>query len=93
MADGVWMDSVAKTPNPEDTTAGRQLLTQVDEVLQDGRDGDYSLFFKRFVDGDSVKRISDDTGVSVPAIKTRVHRARNRLKSTFSTALADNIYA
>ena len=87
MADGVWMDSVAKTPTPEDTTAGRELLYQVDRVLQDGREGDYNLFFKRFVDGDSVKRISDDTGVSVPAIKTRVHRARNRLKSTFSATL------
>ncbi len=34
MADGVWMDSVAKTPNPEDMTAGRELLQQVDQVTR-----------------------------------------------------------
>ncbi len=88
MADGIWMDSVSKTPNPEDMTAGRELLQQVDQVLQDGREGDYHLFFKRFVDGESVKRISDETGVSVPAIKTRVHRARNRLKTAFNATLS-----
>lgn len=88
MADGIWMDSVSKTPTPEDMTAGRELLQQVDEVLQNGREGDYNLFLKRFVDGESVKHISEQTGVSVPAIKTRVHRARNRLKSTFNATLS-----
>jgi RNA polymerase sigma-70 factor (ECF subfamily) len=87
MADGIWMDSVSKTPSPEDMTAGRELLQQVDQVLQNGREGDYNLFLKRFVDGESVKNISEQTGVSVPAIKTRVHRARNRLKSTFNATL------
>ena len=87
MNDGVWQDRVATMPSPEAQTAERQLLTQVDQVLKDGREGDYHLFLKRFVDGDSVKTISNDTGVSVPAIKTRVHRARNRLKTTFDSSL------
>lgn len=90
MADGVWMDTVSKTPSPEDRTADRELLKQVDDVLKDGRDGDYALFMKRFVDGDSIKIISDETGVSVPAIKTRVHRARNRLKDSLETGLSVN---
>ena len=85
MPDGVWMETTAKTPSPEERTADRELLEQVDDLLRDGRDGDYNLFMKRFVDGDSIKIISDETGVSVPAIKTRVHRARNRLKDSLDT--------
>ena len=90
MPDGVWMEKTARTPSPEDRTADRELLEQVDGLLREGRDGDYTLFMKRFVDGDSIKIISDDTGVSVPAIKTRVHRARNRLKDTLETGLYVN---
>ena len=85
MNDGVWQERVSTSPNPEEETAGQELLYQVDQVLKEGRDGDYGLSMSRFVDGDSVKSISDATGVSVPAIKTRVHRARNRLKTTFDS--------
>lgn len=81
VGDALAADRPARGPAPEQRVADKQLLDLVDRFLQDGRDGDYQLFVRRFIDGDSVKAISDDTGISVPAIKTRVHRARLRLKA------------
>lgn len=86
-AETSWIEKAAPVPSPEANAADRELLKQVDSVLQDGRDGDYDLFVRRFVDGASIKSISDETGVSVPAIKTRVHRARNRLKAAFDDVI------
>lgn len=81
MGDGLGAEKPSRSPAPEQRVGDKQLLDLVDRFLQDSRDGDYQLFVRRFIDGDSVKRISADTGISVPAIKTRVHRARQRLKA------------
>ena len=76
-----WNDKAVGAPTPEALTANRHYLTVVDDCLRGGRDGDYQLFFQRYVVGQSVSSISAETGVSVPAIKTRVHRARARLRA------------
>lgn len=81
VGDGLAADRPARGPAPEQRVSDKQLLDLVDRFLKDGRDGDYQLFVRRFVDGDSIKAISADTGISVPAIKTRVHRARQRLRA------------
>lgn len=81
VGDGLAAESPHKGPAPEKRVGDKQLLDLVDRFLRDSRDGDYQLFVRRFIDGESVKDISDDTGISVPAIKTRVHRARQRLKT------------
>ncbi len=75
-------------PDPEQRTSDRQLLAHAVGLLEDGRDGDYALFLSRFVDGESIKGISDATGISVPSVKTRVHRARLRLKASMGTMTA-----
>ena len=75
-------------PSPEQRTSDRQLLSHAVELLEAGRDGDYALFLSRFVQGESIKGISDATGISVPSVKTRVHRARLRLKASMGAVTA-----
>ena len=76
----------ANGPSPEVTATHRQALERAVQKLQDGRDGDYQLFMRRFVSGDSVRSVSLDTGLSIPTVKTRVHRARIILKQAMEEA-------
>ena len=65
---------------PDDLIIHREELGMVEGFLQTARRGDYDLFARLYVGGDSVKKVSEETGVTTSAIKTRVHRARHRLK-------------
>ena len=67
-------------PCPESEALTRQQLELAANFLQSGREGHYQLFLKRFVAGESIRSISQMTGVSVPSVKTRLHRARRRLR-------------
>jgi len=72
--------AVAPAPVPEQAVSDRELLLLTDAFLAELRDGDRELFTRRFVDGLSLQSISDETGLSLPALKSRFHRARLRLK-------------
>lgn len=67
-------------PVPEQLASDREVLELTDEFLASLRDGDRDLFLRRFVDGLSLQTISEETGLSLPALKSRFHRARLRLK-------------
>ena len=67
-------------PSPEEEVMTQDTLHKTREVLKQLRDGDYELFMKRFIEGRSLKSISEETGMSLPALKSRFHRARLRLK-------------
>lgn len=73
--------ATAKEPAPEKVASDRELLLMTDSFLDGLRDGDRELFMRRFVDGLSLQSISDETGLSLPALKSRFHRARLRLKA------------
>ena len=68
-------------PSPEEHLESRQLLEVVDAALGELREGDRELFVQRFVDDRSLQSISEETGLSLPALKSRFHRARLRLKA------------
>lgn len=70
----------APVPGPEQLSADREVLKMADAVLDGLREGDRALFIRRFVDGLSLQDISEETGLSLPALKSRFHRARLRLK-------------
>ena len=72
--------AAAPEPEPEQKVGDREVLQLTDSFLSDLRDGDRELFTRRFVDGLSLQSISDETGLSLPALKSRFHRARLRLK-------------
>ena len=71
----------SREPEPDQVVINRELLKKTDEFLAELRDGDRELFVKRFVEGLSLQSISEETGLSLPALKSRFHRARLRLKS------------
>jgi RNA polymerase sigma-70 factor (ECF subfamily) len=73
--------AAAPEPQPEDRTSDREVLLLTDQFLEDLRDGDRELFVRRFLDGLTLQSIAEETGLSVPAIKSRFHRARLRLKA------------
>ena len=73
-------DAIALDPEPDQVTINKELLIKTDQLLGELRDGDRELFAKRFVEGLSLKSISEETGLSLPALKSRFHRARNRLR-------------
>ena len=69
---------------PDQISIHRELLDKTDRFLGQLRDGDRELFVKRFVEGLSLQNISEETGLSLPALKSRFHRARLRLKHVSS---------
>jgi RNA polymerase sigma-70 factor (ECF subfamily) len=82
LPDDVFDGRACVKPNPETLVNNRQRLDRAVDCLRRGRVGDYQLFVRRFVVGQSVSSISRDLGLSVPSVKTRVHRARERLKQS-----------
>jgi len=66
--------------SPESTVALSEQFDGVETALRGSRDGDYELFIHRFVGGKSIACISEETGLSVGALKTRFHRARHVLR-------------
>lgn len=75
------INTITIDPPPEQVMMNRELLKKTDEFLGQLREGDRELFVKRFVEGLSLQNISDETGLSLPALKSRFHRARIRLKN------------
>lgn len=73
--------AASPAPQPERLASDREVLDKTDRLLSNLRDGDRELFIRRFVDGLSLQDISDETGLSLPALKSRFHRARLRLKA------------
>ncbi len=70
----------APEPAPEQKVGDREVLRLTDAFLSELREGDRELFTRRFIDGLSLQSISEETGLSLPALKSRFHRARLRLK-------------
>ncbi|MFN3198144.1 MAG: RNA polymerase sigma factor [Bradymonadia bacterium] len=68
-------------PAPEQLASDREMLQITDRFLSSLREGDRELFMRRFVDGLSLQSLSEETGLSLPALKSRFHRARLRLKA------------
>lgn len=80
VGDALEFDRPAPGPGPARTAADRQILHMVDDFLRDGRDGDYDLFVMRYVEEQAVRDVAEQAGISMPAVKTRVHRARKKLR-------------
>ena len=73
-------NAISPEPEPDQVVIHRELLQKTDDFLGELREGDRELFVKRFVEGLSLQSISEETGLSLPALKSRFHRARLRLK-------------
>ena len=75
------VNTASDDATPDQISINRELLDKTDRFLSQLREGDKELFVKRFVEGLSLQNISDETGLSLPALKSRFHRARLKLKN------------
>lgn len=81
-----WPREGMSTPaRQERLSSSREVLDQVESYLQSQGNGEYELFTRRFVDGVSLQQICEETGLSMPAVKSRFHRVRQRLKAASKT--------
>ncbi|MFN3197467.1 MAG: RNA polymerase sigma factor [Bradymonadia bacterium] len=87
-----WPRNGTSAPARQEALASsREVLKQVEAYLKSQGNGEYELFTRRFVDGVSLQQICDETGLSMPAVKSRFHRVRQRLKDEFQVGLQDSI--
>ena len=70
-----------KHQQPDELVMTREELEIVDTFLKDAQNDERKIFLQLYVGGDAVATVSERTGISVAALKTRVHRARRRLKT------------
>ena len=80
MPDSYWESHSADLSSPEHLTTSRQLLSVIGEQLRD----DGVLFVRRYLLGQTYRSLSHETGVSQSALKTRLHRARDRIRTDFA---------
>jgi RNA polymerase sigma-70 factor, ECF subfamily len=78
--EGVDRFRMEQGPAPDMLTDQRHELEEVHSFLSSRRNDELDLFQRLFVHGESFTAISEQTGVSTSALKTRVHRARKRLR-------------
>lgn len=66
---------------PEEHVASGELRTRVDAAISRLPDLDRDVLLLRDLQGYSAPEVAELTGLTVPAVKTRLHRARARVRS------------
>lgn len=85
MGDGLERANIDFLPLADELMLSREALGMVDEFLREGSSDEMDIFMRLYVAGEKVATVSRETGVSVAALKTRVHRARRRLRDYLVT--------
>jgi RNA polymerase sigma-70 factor (ECF subfamily) len=85
MGDGFERANIDFLPLADELMLSREALGMVDEFLREGTSDEMDIFMRLYVTGEKVATVSRETGVSVAALKTRVHRARRRLRDYLVT--------
>ena len=80
LGEGLERTNADDAPSADEVLESQEKLTLVDDFLRGGGSDEMDIFHRLYVRGDKMATISRDTGVSVAAVKTRVHRARKRLR-------------
>lgn len=87
---GSLIDEVADwSPNAEGQTLDAELRSAIDEASAKLPEEYRQVFLLRDVEGLSYEEIATATGDSVPAIKSRLHRARLSLRAAIDRFYAD----
>ena len=80
MPDSYWESHSSELSSPERITTSRHLLNVLGERLRE----DGVLFVRRYLVGQTFRSLSHETGVSQSALKTRLHRARDRMRTDYA---------
>jgi RNA polymerase sigma-70 factor (ECF subfamily) len=74
---------------PDETAHARQIGQQLQEAIASLSDSDREVIVLRDVEGLSAEEAAEVVGIEVRALKSRLHRARNRLREKLSGILGD----
>jgi RNA polymerase sigma-70 factor (ECF subfamily) len=74
-------DVEAEDGHPDDDLDRSETRREIDRALSQLPDEQREAFVLKHVEGRSYPEMSDLLGVSVPALKMRVHRAREELQA------------
>lgn len=77
---------LAQVTGPEDTVIDQDTVHQVLRAVAAMPLVDQQVFYSHFVGGGSYREIAGQLGLSTPAVKNRVLRMRQKLKSDFAQA-------
>jgi RNA polymerase sigma-70 factor, ECF subfamily len=78
------LDAMSETASPEATIAHRQLVAIVERAVETLPEGYRDVFMLRAVDGLTVAEAAMVLDVSEEAVKTRTHRANEKLREVIS---------
>ena len=81
----------APTMDPETTMAHREVRDLLERSIDQLPDAFRTVFIARIVEGMSVEETADLFGLRPETVKTRVHRARRRLRAGLSRQLGDSL--
>ena len=74
---------------PDDAVAGHELGHTMSQALGQLSDVDRKVLLLRDLEGYTATEVAQRLGLSVPAVKTRLHRARVAVRSELSEVLAE----
>lgn len=77
-----------RSPDPDEQMQSRELMRQIQKAIDRLPVGLRTVFLVREVEGLSAARTAQSLGLSLPAVKTRLHRARRALRAEMSDYLA-----
>ncbi len=86
-------ESRSDLSTPESDIVDRQLSSLVDKALSDLSDEHREVILLRDVEGLTAPEAADSLGITIEALKSRLHRARGALRRSLAPALEQNIPA
>lgn len=78
------LDAMANMASPEATIAHRQIVAMLERAVDELPEGYRDVFMLRTVDGLTVAEAAEVLAVSEEAVKTRTHRANERLREVLA---------
>jgi RNA polymerase sigma-70 factor (ECF subfamily) len=84
--DDVLLDLPAEGPSPEDAVASQQIRTRLADALARLDPAHRTVLLLRDVEGRTAPESAEALGISVAALKSRLHRARSDLRQTLEAS-------
>jgi len=78
--DYVWSDLSAQTSRGDEVAENKELRKKISEAVNELEAKYKDVFVAKEIDGMSLQEIAEEMDLSVPAVKSRLHRARLSLR-------------
>jgi RNA polymerase sigma-70 factor (ECF subfamily) len=85
--DGTDPEPADAAPDPERRLGDRELFAALDAAIADLQPGHREVLLLRDVEGLAAEEVAEITGLGVPAVKSRLHRARKAVRERLAPLL------